>query len=205
MLTIARTLMGNPQLLLLDEPSEGLAPLIVLALRDAVKEIKRQGLSILLSEQNVRFSMKVSDHAYVIDGGRIMFQGTITGEGMSQEIQTMFTDSWVVGYGTRLKTFSGAKSTGNSEKWRDFWEKDKGAHSYYFIGKDNIPFHTLIWPAMLMGYADGNLNLPYDIPANEFLTIEGRKLSTSQTGQCGERHRGQECAHDPGRLAGGRE
>jgi branched-chain amino acid transport system ATP-binding protein len=77
MLTIARTLMGNPQLLLLDEPSEGLAPLIVLALRDAVNEIKRQGLSILLSEQNVRFSMKVSDRAYVIDGGRIMFQGTI--------------------------------------------------------------------------------------------------------------------------------
>jgi branched-chain amino acid transport system ATP-binding protein len=79
MLTIARTLMGNPQLLLLDEPSEGLAPLIVLALRDAVNEIKRQGLSILLSEQNVRFCMKVSDRAYVIDGGRIMFQGTISG------------------------------------------------------------------------------------------------------------------------------
>ena len=79
MLTIARTLMGNPQLLLLDEPSEGLAPLIVLALREAVNEIKRQGLSILLSEQNVRFSMKVSDRAYVIDGGRIMFQGTIAG------------------------------------------------------------------------------------------------------------------------------
>ncbi len=79
MLTIARTLMGNPRLLLLDEPSEGLAPLIVLALREAVNEIKRQGLSILLSEQNVRFSMKVSDRAYVIDGGRIMFQGTIAG------------------------------------------------------------------------------------------------------------------------------
>jgi branched-chain amino acid transport system ATP-binding protein len=79
MLTIARTLMGNPQLLLLDEPSEGLAPLIVLALREAVNKIKRQGLSILLSEQNVRFSMKVSDRAYVIDGGRIMFQGTFGG------------------------------------------------------------------------------------------------------------------------------
>jgi len=50
--------------------------------------------------------------------------------------------------------------------------------SYYFIGKDNIPFHTLIWPAMLMGY--GGLNLPYDVPANEFLTIEGKKLSTSK-------------------------
>lgn len=75
-LTIARTLMGNPDLLLLDEPSEGLAPLVVMALRDAVNEIKNQGLSILLSEQNVRFSMKVSDRAYIIDDGRIIFQGT---------------------------------------------------------------------------------------------------------------------------------
>jgi len=50
--------------------------------------------------------------------------------------------------------------------------------SYYFIGKDNIPFHTIIWPAMLMGYDE--LNLPYDVPANEFLTIEGKRLSTSR-------------------------
>jgi len=50
--------------------------------------------------------------------------------------------------------------------------------SYYFVGKDNIPFHTIIWPAMLMGY--GDLNLPYDVPANEYLTIEGRKLSSSR-------------------------
>ncbi len=70
-----------------------------------------------------------------------------------------------------------ARSSGNPEKWRDFWQ-DSGAKSYYFIGKDNIPFHTLIWPAILMGYGH-DLNLPYDVPANEFLTIEGRKLSTS--------------------------
>ena len=80
----------------------------------------------------------------------------------------------VIGYLSATKEW--AKSTGDSEKWRSFWQGE--AKSYYFIGKDNIPFHTLIWPAMLMGY--GDLNLPYDIPANEFLTIEGRKLSTSQ-------------------------
>ena len=69
-----------------------------------------------------------------------------------------------------------AKSCGDEEKWRDFWQGD--VKSYYFIGKDNIPFHTIIWPAMLMGY--GGLNLPYDVPANEFLTLDGRPLSTSR-------------------------
>ena len=80
----------------------------------------------------------------------------------------------VIGYLSATKEW--AKSSGDAEKWRSFWQGD-GVKSYYFIGKDNIPFHTLIWPAMLMGY--DNLNLPYDVPANEFLTIEGRKLSTS--------------------------
>ncbi|MFC1953106.1 methionine--tRNA ligase [Chloroflexota bacterium] len=81
----------------------------------------------------------------------------------------------VIGYLSATKEW--AKSAGDSEKWRLFWEGNR-AKSYYFMGKDNIPFHTLIWPAMLMGY--GGLNLPYDIPANEFLTIEGRALSTSR-------------------------
>jgi len=83
----------------------------------------------------------------------------------------------VIGYLSAAREW--AKASGDEEKWRPFWEKDSKAKSYYFIGKDNIPFHTLIWPAMLMGYND-KLNLPYDIPANEFLTIEGRKLSTSR-------------------------
>ena len=83
----------------------------------------------------------------------------------------------VTGYLSASKEW--AKSSEDGEKWHSFWAKDKQTKSYYFIGKDNIPFHTLIWPAMLMGY-DDNLNLPYDVPANEFLTIEGRKLSTSQ-------------------------
>jgi methionyl-tRNA synthetase len=80
----------------------------------------------------------------------------------------------VIGYLSASKEW--AKSTGDAEKWRSFWQGD--TKSYYFIGKDNIVFHTLIWPAMLMGY--GDLNLPYDVPANEFLTIEGKKLSTSR-------------------------
>ena len=83
----------------------------------------------------------------------------------------------VIGYLSAAKEW--AKSSGDEDGWRSFWQKDKKAKSYYFIGKDNIPFHTLIWPAMLMGYND-DLNLPYDVPANEFLTIEGRKLSTSR-------------------------
>jgi methionyl-tRNA synthetase len=79
----------------------------------------------------------------------------------------------VIGYLSAAKEW--AKSTGDPGKWRSFWEGD--TKSYYFLGKDNIVFHTIIWPAMLMGY--GNLNLPYDVPANEFLTIESKKGSKS--------------------------
>lgn len=69
-----------------------------------------------------------------------------------------------------------AKKTGEPDKWREFWQKP--AKTYYFVGKDNIFFHTIIWPAMLMGYA--GLNLPYDVPANEYISLEGRKISTSR-------------------------
>jgi len=80
----------------------------------------------------------------------------------------------VIGYLSASKEW--AERNGDEERWSEFWQGD--AKSYYFIGKDNIPFHTIIWPAMLMG-CDG-LNLPYDVPANEFLTLEGRQLSTSR-------------------------
>ena len=70
-----------------------------------------------------------------------------------------------------------AESNGNPSAWEDFW-KDENTKGYYFIGKDNIPFHSIIWPAMIMAY--GGLNLPYDVPANEFLSLESRKFSTSQ-------------------------
>ncbi len=71
-----------------------------------------------------------------------------------------------------------ARNSGQDTRWEDFW-KDPDTQSYYFIGKDNIPFHSIIWPAMIMGYGHG-LNLPYDVPANEFLSLENRKFSTSQ-------------------------
>ena len=70
-----------------------------------------------------------------------------------------------------------ASNSGQPDEWQNYW-KDDNTRTYYFIGKDNIPFHSIIWPAMLMGY--GGLNLPYDVPANEFLSLESRKFSTSQ-------------------------
>ena len=77
MLTIARTLMGNPQVIMLDEPSEGLAPLIVEGMARAVREMKGEGLAVLLAEQNLRFARAVSDRATIIEKGRVRFEGTL--------------------------------------------------------------------------------------------------------------------------------
>ncbi|WP_206607799.1 ABC transporter ATP-binding protein [Ferruginivarius sediminum] len=77
MLALARTLMGNPRLLLLDEPSEGLAPVIVQQMARAIQRLKRQGLTVLLSEQNLRFAHAVADEAVVIEKGRVRFAGSI--------------------------------------------------------------------------------------------------------------------------------
>ncbi len=77
MLTIARTLMGNPRLLLLDEPSEGLAPVIVDRMEAAILALKREGLTILLSEQNLRFAAAVADRAVVLEKGRVAWEGTM--------------------------------------------------------------------------------------------------------------------------------
>jgi branched-chain amino acid transport system ATP-binding protein len=77
MLTIARTLMGNPQAVLLDEPSEGLAPVIVEQMAEAVLRMKAEGIAVLLSEQNLDFAAAVSDRAYVIERGTIRYQGTM--------------------------------------------------------------------------------------------------------------------------------
>ena len=76
MLTIARTLMGSPDMLLLDEPSEGLAPLMVDIIGELVARLKREGVTILMAEQNLRFSLALSDRAYMIDDGRVQFSGT---------------------------------------------------------------------------------------------------------------------------------
>ena len=75
MLTIARTLTGNPELLLLDEPSEGLAPLVVEALLTKVRELKAQGLTILLAEQGVDFSLALADRVYVLEKGTVRYSG----------------------------------------------------------------------------------------------------------------------------------
>jgi branched-chain amino acid transport system ATP-binding protein len=75
MLTVARTLMGNPELLLLDEPSEGLAPLVVEALLNQIGELKRQGLTILLAEQGVEFSLALADRVYVLERGTVRHTG----------------------------------------------------------------------------------------------------------------------------------
>jgi branched-chain amino acid transport system ATP-binding protein len=77
MLTIARTLMGNPALLLLDEPSEGLAPKVVEQMAETIARLKAEGLSVILSEQNLHFATLVSDRAYVIETGRIRYSGTM--------------------------------------------------------------------------------------------------------------------------------
>jgi len=75
MLTVARTLMGNPRILLLDEPSEGLAPVIVQALGQQIAALKREGLTILLSEQNLKFAARLADRAYIIEKGQIRWEG----------------------------------------------------------------------------------------------------------------------------------
>jgi len=77
MLAVARTLMGNPAVLLLDEPSEGIAPILVAAMADAVRSLRSEGLTILLSEQNLRFAARVADRAYVLSQGRVAAEGAM--------------------------------------------------------------------------------------------------------------------------------
>jgi branched-chain amino acid transport system ATP-binding protein len=77
MLTIARTLMGNPRCVLLDEPSEGLAPIIVAEMAKSIRALKGEGLSVLLCEQNLRFCEAIADRAYIIEKGQIRFGGSM--------------------------------------------------------------------------------------------------------------------------------
>lgn len=90
MLTIARTLMGNPELLLLDEPIEGLAPLIVKMMGEIINQVKDQGITILLSEQNVKFSIKIAQRAYIIDKGMIKYQGNVEELRINEEIKKKY-------------------------------------------------------------------------------------------------------------------
>ena len=77
MLTIARTLMGDPEILLLDEPSEGLAPLVVDDLREQLGRLKAGGLTIVLAEQNVRFVSELGDRVYILEKGMVRYQGSM--------------------------------------------------------------------------------------------------------------------------------
>ncbi len=87
MLTVGRTLMGNPFLVLLDEPSEGVAPVIVEQMANMILELKGKGVSILLSEQNLHFAELVSDRAYVLEKGQIRFEGTIEELSRAEDIR----------------------------------------------------------------------------------------------------------------------
>ena len=90
MLTIARTLMGNPGCVLLDEPSEGLAPVVVEQIIKVVKQIKAEGIPVLLSEQNLYFAALVSDRAYVIETGRIRYEGSMADLEHNDEVRQQY-------------------------------------------------------------------------------------------------------------------
>ena len=90
MLTVARTLMGNTLLILLDEPSQGVAPVIVEMMANTILELKKAGVSILLSEQNVHFAELVSDRAYVLEKGQIRWNGTMAELAENVDIQRAY-------------------------------------------------------------------------------------------------------------------
>ncbi|RZJ26801.1 MAG: ABC transporter ATP-binding protein [Haliea sp.] len=90
MLTVARTLMGNPYLVLLDEPSEGVAPVIVEQMAQMILELKAQGVSILLSEQNMHFAELVSDRAYVLEKGQIRYEGSMAELAANEEVRRAY-------------------------------------------------------------------------------------------------------------------
>ena len=90
MLTVARTLMGNPFVVLLDEPSEGVAPVIVEQMAQMILELKAQGVSILLSEQNMHFAELVSDRAYVLEKGQIRYQASMAELSANEEVRRAY-------------------------------------------------------------------------------------------------------------------
>ncbi|WP_415793852.1 ATP-binding cassette domain-containing protein, partial [Bordetella pertussis] len=90
MLTVARTLMGNPFLVLLDEPSEGVAPVIVEQMAGMILALKAQGASILLSEQNVHFAELVSDRVYVLEKGQIRYSGSMAELADNEEVRRAY-------------------------------------------------------------------------------------------------------------------
>ena len=90
MLAIARALMCNPELLLLDEPTEGLAPALVKTLEDQIGTLKETGLTVLLAEQNVKTTLRLSDHGYIIDDGKIKYQGSVEELKENEEVRKRY-------------------------------------------------------------------------------------------------------------------
>jgi branched-chain amino acid transport system ATP-binding protein len=90
MLAIARALMGNPEFILLDEPFEGLAPLLVYALEDQIRKLREAGLTVLIAEQNVRSTLRISDRSYIIDDGHIRYQGNIEELRENEEVRKKY-------------------------------------------------------------------------------------------------------------------
>jgi branched-chain amino acid transport system ATP-binding protein len=90
MLTISRTLMGNPDFLLLDEPSEGLAPIVVKSLGQFIDVIKKEGMTVLLSEQNSKFAVRHATRAYIVDNGEIKYHGSISELEGDEEIRKRY-------------------------------------------------------------------------------------------------------------------
>jgi branched-chain amino acid transport system ATP-binding protein len=90
MLAIARSLMGNPEFLLLDEPFEGLAPLLVYNLEDRIRKLKEAGLTVLIAEQNVRSTLRLSDRGYIIDNGQIRYHGSIEELRENEEVRKKY-------------------------------------------------------------------------------------------------------------------
>ena len=90
MLAIGRALMGNPELLLLDEPTEGLAPVMVKVLEDRLGTLKQTGLTVLLAEQNVKTTLRLSDHGYIIDDGKIRYHGSVDELKENEEVRKKY-------------------------------------------------------------------------------------------------------------------
>ncbi len=90
MLAVARALMGNPALLLLDEPTEGLAPALVRSLEEQIKRLREAGLTVLLAEQNVKSALRLSDRGYIIDNGQIRYQGSIEELRANEEVRRKY-------------------------------------------------------------------------------------------------------------------
>jgi len=90
MLSIARALLGNPELLILDEPTEGLAPLVVRELEEQIVELRSTGISILLAEQNLKSALKLADRCYVLERGQVRFEGTVEELAENEDVRSKY-------------------------------------------------------------------------------------------------------------------